>query len=125
MDKFDFTIGKNSPYVTWRASGLSFNGKCLQLLEYPKFVCIGVDRENRRLAVRASGNGRGGNASEYTFVTDERKRTSAMICSASLRRELKVILNARPPRCGLRFPAFFDGNAKMLIVDLNKRGWQG
>ena len=55
MNGFDFTIGKTqSPYVAWLSSGLSFNGRCLELLRYPKRVYVGIDRAGKRMAIKAA-----------------------------------------------------------------------
>lgn len=125
MTGFDFTIGRDRPCATWLSSGISFNEKCLSLLGYPPRVCVGIDREGRRLAIKAADGEREGHRERgeavYNFATGEKGRKRVLLCSASLRRELKTLLGARPPRGGVRFPVFFEEAEKLLIVDLKGR----
>ena len=111
MNGFDFTIGKTqSPYVAWLSSGLSFNGRCLELLRYPKRVYVGIDRAGKRMAIKAADEESG---------EVGKKKNRAMISSVTLRGELRRLLNRRPPAGGIRFPAVFDEAENLLIVDLN------
>lgn len=73
MNGFDFTIGKTqSPYVAWLSSGLSFNGRCLELLRYPKRVYVGIDRAGKRMAIKAADEESGEGV--YNFAGGSGKR---------------------------------------------------
>ena len=84
MNGFDFTIGKTqSPYVAWLSSGLSFNGRCLELLRYPKRVYVGIDRAGKRMAIKAADEESGEGV--YNFAAVGEKKNRAMISSVTLR----------------------------------------
>ena len=118
MNGFDFTIGKTqSPYVAWLSSGLSFNGRCLELLRYPRRVYVGIDRAGKRMAIKAADEESGEGV--YNFAAVGEKKNRATISSVTLRGELRRLLNRRPPAGGIRFSAVFDEAENLLIVDLN------
>ncbi len=119
MSSFDFNIASyESPFVTLTTNGLSFNHSFIANLGYPTHICIGIDRENKKVAFRAAPEGEC-SVPTYRFVTDEKKRKRVTITATILRKELSRLLNASSHRKGLKFMASVDKSEGQLVIDLN------
>lgn len=119
MNNYDFTIGKiNVPVVVLTAIGLFFNRECISALGCPEYVSIGLDRQNLKLAVKASGSTNP--FPHYSFVTEEKKKKRVCLTVSKIRAEIIKLTGMKPNRKGIRFFAGYDENAEMLIVDLSK-----
>lgn len=119
MSTFDFNIaGYTSPFVTLTANGLSFNHSFIANLGFPSRICIGIDREGKRVAFRAAPEG-ACSVPTYPFVTDEKKKKRVTVTASILRKEISKLLTADSGRKGLKFMAVMDPNEKQLVIDLN------
>lgn len=119
MDNFDFNLdGNDIPIINLTATGLSFNEACVLALDSPEYIGIGLDRKNKKLAVKAILDENSG-LRRYRFAINEKKNRAAVTAS-NLRFEVIKLNDKIPYRRVVKYLAEFDRADGMLIVDLTK-----
>lgn len=120
MNNFDFNIGnKNLAIVNLTKSGLSFNKSCIKILDYSKYITIGLDREKKILAIKPLSV-QDDSIKCYRFVYSEKTKRNVNIISAKLQKEIFMLTNLKPIQHGIKFTADFDSDKNLLIVNLAK-----
>lgn len=121
MEKYNFDFNtdmRSMPYVSIGGSGISFNKKSIEALGYPQYICIGLDKLAKILAIKAAKKDTQG--AVYKFVSNERTKNWVMISAMALRLAIKEI-------CGTwdksrKYAAKLEElGEKMLIVDLSEK----
>ena len=98
--------------------GLIFNAETIKALGSPKKINIGLDSRNKVLGIKASE----GNPSirEYDFVKKGDEKW-IRVNSKQLIQAIEESVKCKFENTAKSFPAKFDENENMLIVDLQKK----
>lgn len=120
MDNFNFVLcDLDMPVLYISHSGLSFNKYCIEKLGNPEFVNIGLDKANKKLAIKNAENSKGF-LCRYTLRINGQNISMMYINSAKLKTEITKIVGVLPHQKPLGYIAEFDAQKNMLIVDLTK-----
>lgn len=122
MSNFDFSLGSQSiPIVSFTASSLAFNSRCIELLGSPPYVGIGFSHDNNSFAVKPLLENCD-NYHCYNFLKSEKKLNNISIKSYSLLQKLKKTIPLGFYR-KIKLKAEWDSDEKMLIVDLREKNY--
>lgn len=118
MNNFDFKIGnKFYPMIKVTTRGLAFNSATKSALNNPKYISVGIDKANKKLAVVPKDK------SElfiqcYPFAND--KTDSPSIYAIQIRNEILNLVGVDPPK-GKTMKFYAESiEDNMLVFDLNE-----
>jgi len=116
---FRFDIEKKGkPTMTWTQRGFTFNKDAIELLGSPAYIAFGLDRKNKRLAIKEADDSL--KDRKYAFANSERREKWAFVSATNIREALSELLNERPEKGGISFAVQFDKIKKFGIIDLTK-----
>ena len=114
--KFDFNIGKvNRPIMSISKHCFTFNKEAIELIGSPPYISIGIDKESKKLAVRAMYD-KSFDEPVYPFAKAG-KQTSITLSATEVRNEA-INLMSEKPHTGVSFLFSLDEATKFGIVDL-------
>lgn len=112
---FDFNVDlKGNLSIGIMRLGLVFNKKCISKLNFPKKINIGVDFENKKLAIKEGQETLG---KTYKFVTNEEQKWIRVPCMQVIKK-LEQLLGVKYTDKQVYYKAYYDEQEKVLIVDL-------
>ncbi len=98
--------------------GIIFNAETINVLGRPKKINIGLDVKNKVLGIMASKNN--SEIKEYDFVKKGNEKW-IRVNSKQLVKAIEDVTKIKFQNVAKPFPAKFDNELKMLIVDLTKK----
>lgn len=120
MDNFEFNIGnKTTAQIKILRSVISFNAELIKMLNFPKFICMGLDKKDKKLGIRAAEK-EDKLVRVYPFVTDEKKKKHIILSATKIRDEILKFLGVSLEGNGIKFYADWDNKNNMAIVNLDK-----
>lgn len=116
---FDFNIGKRgSATVCLSERGFTFNGEAISQLGTPEYIAMGVDKENKKLAIKAVD--KSSTEPKYTFANSERRKKCAFVTATNVRAAVLELVTDKPKKGGITYSLEFDKNTKLAIIDLTR-----
>jgi len=116
---FDFSIGKiNRPKVSITNYSIKFNKEAIELLGSPKHISIGLDKELKKLAFKASDE-INYNEPVYNFALNSSRQNGLTISAKTIRNEVINLMIEKPKTKGIYFLLELDNDTKLGIIDLS------
>lgn len=125
MEKFNFNFNignKFTPYITITKRGLKFNFACMEALRRPKYITIGLDVENKKLAVLPKDNCDDTSMRHYKFILDDEYTASTVtiFCKPLLNTIINLLEITPQQSVGLKFNVNYISNDNIMYADLNE-----
>lgn len=123
MSKYDFDFNidkKNTCSMGFSKSGIIFNKTIVNALGSPKKICIGIDKENKAVAVIADSPNIEGK--RFNFLSNDSKRKWVRVQSKRILRAVEEMLGKEFDSKSIWYIAEIceNDNVKTFIVDFNK-----
>jgi len=116
--KFDFTVGKiNRPIMSISKHCFTFNKEAIELLGSPTHISIGIDRNSKKLAVKAT-TAKNFDEPVYPFAKYDQKQQSVTLSATDIRNEAIRLMPEAPKEKGISFAFELDDTTSFGIIDL-------
>jgi len=113
---YDFSIGKVSkPIVMITKYCFKFNKEAIELLDAPKFIAIGLDRDAKKLAFKAVDK-KCGNEPAYPFASDFSKTRAVTVSATAVRRAVIELMDEKPEAKGVCFVLETEQDTKYGVI---------
>ncbi|MCL2861572.1 MAG: hypothetical protein FWE22_04080 [Firmicutes bacterium] len=116
---FDFNIGNTKrPSVRITQRCFSFNKNAIELLGYPKYIAIGLDKENKKIAFKPLAEKTLFEPC-YKFAIFE-SITYVSISASEIRKLAIELMSEKPQKIGVSFALELDEETKFGVIKLIK-----
>jgi len=96
----------------------TFNKEAIELLGSPPYISIGIDKESKKIAVKAM-NDKSFDQPVYPFAKTHGKQSAITLSATEVRSEAIKLMSEQPQTAGVSFLFNLDKATSFGIVDLS------